>query len=85
MDNTIKVRRANVELDISPDEKQMYMERGYSVVDDNGNVIEEALSNDVNALRVQVNDLKAQLAAANKTIAELREAKKSSKGKKSDE
>ena len=67
--DTIKVQRANIELDINPEEKEYYMKQGYSVVNEYGQVIEQALPNDVNALKIMVAELQ-------KEIAELKAAKK---------
>lgn len=82
--STIRVRRANVILDIRPDEKARYMEMGYSVIDTNtGKVIEAALSNDVNTLRTEVISLRKALAEKDKEIAELK-AKAEKKPKKAE-
>lgn len=67
--STIRVRRANVTLDIRPDEKERYMEMGYSVIDEKGKVLEAALSNDVNALRTEVLKLRKELAEKDEEIA----------------
>ena len=58
--SVITVKRANVVLDISPDEKQFYMEQGFSVIDAGGNVVEQALSSDVNELKILVTKLRAE-------------------------
>lgn len=82
--STIRVSRANVILDIRPDEKARYMEMGYSVIDTNtGKVLEEALSNDVNTLRAEVISLRKALAEKDKEIAELK-AKAEKKPKKAE-
>ena len=74
MDDRIFVQRANVILEVKAEDKDFYMQNGYSVIDQNGTVIEKAMSNDVNELRVQVKELTEKLAQANATIAELRKA-----------
>lgn len=72
----IRVQRANVILDIRPEEKEQYKEKGYSVIDaETGEVVEEALSNDVNALRTEIKSLKAELAAAKAENAKLKARK----------
>lgn len=82
--STIRVCRANVILDIRPEEKAKYMEMGYSVIDTaTGKVIEAALSNDVNALRTEVLALRKALAEKDKEIAELK-AKAEKKPKKAE-
>lgn len=68
--STIRVQRANVILDIRPEEKERYMEQGYSVIDENGKVLEAALSNDVNALRTEVLKLRKELAEKDAEIAD---------------
>lgn len=71
--NTVRVQRANVILDIRPDEKARYMEMGYSVIDvTTGKVIEEAISNDVNVLRSQVIQYKNLIIEKDKEIAKLK-------------
>ena len=60
---TITDRRANVILCISPDDKQYYVSKGFSVLDDKGNVIERAMSNDVGELQIQVQQLQKELEA----------------------
>ena len=72
----ITVQRANVVLDISPEDKKFYMSQGYSVIDEKGKVIEEAMSSDVATLQNQVAHLKEKLAKAEETIAELSKAKR---------
>lgn len=74
MDDRIFVQRANVILEVKAEDKDFYMQNGYSVIDQNGTVLEKAMSNDVNELRVQVKELTEKLAQANATIAELRKA-----------
>ena len=76
MDNKIMVQRANVILDISPEDKKYYMSQGFSVIDEKGRVVEEAISNDVHTLQAQVADLKFKLEKANETIAKLSKPKK---------
>lgn len=72
MGDKIRVRHANVILVVPKDEKSEYMEKGYSVIDDNGNVIEQALSNDVNELKLQVQKLESVIKAKDEEIEDLR-------------
>ena len=63
--NTIRVKRANVILDVSPDDKDFYMAQGYSVINaDTGEIIEKAIPNDVPTLKMELEN-------ANKTIKKL--------------
>ena len=66
--DTIKVRRENVVLSIFPHEKDDYMSRGFSVIDADGNIIEEALPTDVQQLQKMVLDLRIQLAEAKQVV-----------------
>lgn len=68
----ILVRRANVVVEVNPEDKQFYMDNGYSVVNEFGEVVESAMPIDPNALKVQVGELTKKLAEANKTIAKLK-------------
>jgi chaperonin cofactor prefoldin len=73
MSTTIRVQRANVVLDIRPEEKERYKEMGYSVIEvGTGKVLEEALSNDVNVLRAQVADLKKVIEDKDEEIKKLK-------------
>ena len=75
MVETIKVQRANVVLDVRPDQKEYYMEKGFSVIDDKGKVIEEAISDNVDALKIQIKNLKEQIAKKDAEIEQLKSAK----------
>lgn len=68
----ILVRRANVVIEVNPEDKQFYMDNGYSVVDKFGEVVESAMPVDPNALKVQIGELTKKLEEANKTIAKLK-------------
>jgi len=68
----ILVRRANVVIEVNPEDKQFYMDNGYSVVDEAGKVVESAMPIDTNALKVQVGELTKKLEEANKTISKLK-------------
>lgn len=51
MSNMITVRRANVLLDVSEDQKDEYLAKGFDVIDKDGNVVTEAtVTNDVSTL-----------------------------------
>ena len=75
-EKTITVKRANVILDISPDEKEFYMSKGYSVISEDGKVVEEAMSNDVKVLQLQNITLKQKVAELENEIAKLKSAAK---------
>ena len=60
MQNLISVKRANVILDIDPELKAQYLREGYSVLDENGNVVEKAMSTDVGELQVTVAKLEKE-------------------------
>lgn len=80
--NTVRVQRANVILDIRPEDKDRYMEQGFSVIDARGNVLEEAMPKDVLELQRMVNELRAEIEKKDKEIESLK--KKKPAGKKAD-
>lgn len=62
----IKVKRENVIYSISEEEKKDYVKRGFSLLDEKGNVIKEKEtsktdSKELKALTKQVEDLKSQV------------------------
>lgn len=70
--DTIRVQRANVILDVPSDEKANYMAKGYSVIDvKSGKIIEEAVSNDVATLQVQLKNANEKLASKDAKIKKL--------------
>ena len=70
--DTIRVQRANVILDVPSDEKSNYMAKGYSVIDvKSGKIIEEAVSNDVATLQVQLKNANEKLASKDAKIKKL--------------
>ena len=71
--DTIRVQRANVILDVPSDEKANYMAKGYSVIDvESGKIIEEAVSNDVATLQVQLKNANEKLASKDAEIKKLK-------------
>lgn len=93
-DKTVTVKRANVILRIPEDSVDRYLDQGYSVIDNYGNVIKASVPNDMGTLRkayienaekikrleVEVEQLKAELLAKPKNAEPIKE--KSSKGRK---
>lgn len=46
------IQRANVILEVEDDTIEYYMARGYNQIDENGNILKEAVPTDVGALRL---------------------------------
>lgn len=69
----ITVQRANVVLDISPDQKDFYLAQGYAVVDKKGNVIEDTTIPTVESLTRQVRLLQSQLEKKDREVDKLQE------------
>jgi len=57
---TIQVQRANVVLSVPEYDKANYLAKGYDVLDEVGNVVEESMPNDVPTLQAKVNELIAE-------------------------
>lgn len=76
MADKIRIQRANVILDVSPEEKEMYMEKGFSVIDaTTGEVLEEAMPTDVKVLQLKVKELQKTLADRDAEIRALKAKK----------
>lgn len=65
----VTVRRANVILNVSDEQKQEYLNKGYDVISKNGTVLEGTVPTDVNVLKKayvdhmnEIKELKAKLA-----------------------
>ncbi len=61
--NMLRVLRGNQETLISPANKEEYLKKGYSVIDENGSVLEHGVKSE--------RAVKNELEVANKRIAEL--------------
>lgn len=67
-----RVKRANVVLTIADDEINNYLDRGYDIISDSGEVIKEAIPTDIHTLQKAYLDSKIQIANLEKGIADLR-------------
>lgn len=82
MERNIVVQRANVILHVSPEEKKLYLDKGYSVIDEaTGKVIEASMPTDVPTLQKMVQDLRAQVTAKDEEIEKLKAPKPRAKAK----
>lgn len=69
----IKVRRANVILDIDEAQKSEYLTKGFDVVNEEGKVLEEAtMTNDVGALHKKLAEALEKIKALEKENAKLK-------------
>lgn len=75
------VERGNVVLRIADDDIQRYLDKGYSVTDGYGNVLKQAIPNDIGELQRLVIKQQSEIESLNAKIKELTE--KSFKPKKS--
>lgn len=82
MKDTITVQRANVVLDISPEQKEYYLGQGYSVIDSSGKIIEGSTVPTIEGLNAQIQKLKAEIAEKDAEIATL---KSNQRGRKKNE
>lgn len=72
----VTVKRANVVLTVEADEVEKYFEKGYSVIDENGNVIKASAPTEVGALQKALQDKDVEIAKLKK---ELEKAKSQNK------
>lgn len=77
----ITIQRANVVLDISPDQKDYYLNQGYNVINEQGQVIEETKSLTVEALNRKVAELQKVIDSKNAEIAKLKSTQTTPKRK----
>jgi len=68
----ITIKRANVVLSIEEDELDKYFEKGYSVIDQFGNVVKASVPTEVGALQRALQDEMAKVAALEKQIKKLK-------------
>lgn len=59
----VKISKGNVVLDVKEDFLQSYLNQGYNVVDDNGNVIQRGNPNDVQSLKIALTDANKKIDA----------------------
>ncbi len=87
MSNIVHVQRANVILDIKEEQKQRYVDMGYDVIDDKGNVIVKSVPQDILGWQTAYADLQKALAKVEaenaKLKAQLKEFSKPETEKKS--
>ena len=88
----VEVERGNVVLKIPEDTVQRYIDRGFSLLDENGNVIKTSIPNDVGTLQKafveqseEIKKLKAELAKLKEQDAKLKEQNKPRVGRKKKE
>lgn len=82
--DTIKILKGNVELDVPADQKERYMRLGYSVVDNEGHIIEEAPLQDIGALQGRVAELLSENSALKAEIAKLKKPQRTQKAEKAE-
>ena len=66
------VKRANVILTIEDEEIDKYYEKGYSVIDDFGNVLKASAPTEVGALQKALHDAEVEIADLKKQIEKLK-------------
>lgn len=79
----VKIQRANTVLDIEDEDVERYVNLGYNVIDNKGNILREAIPNDVNVLQMAYIENRRKIEQLEKQIKELQvklqDAKKISK------
>ena len=67
----VRIERGNVVLKVQDYEVQRYLTLGYNVTDDEGNVLKEALPNDIGTLQRYYVEHKKQIEELEATVAKL--------------
>ena len=68
------MQKANRVVEVADYKVPAYMEQGYSIIDANGNILEEAIPNDVGFLKIRCKELTDALKAKDKEIEKLKKA-----------
>lgn len=71
----VTVQRGNVVLQVADDSVTKYMNLGYNVIDDKGNVIEECIPNDLGTLQKHFIESKKRIADLEEQLAQLQKKK----------
>lgn len=69
----VRIERGNVVLKVQEHEVQRYLTLGYNVTDDNGNVLKEALPNDLGTLQRYYVENKKRIEELEAIVAKLTE------------
>lgn len=78
----IRVRRANVVLDVPEEQKSEYLGKGFDVIGDNGKVIEHTVPSDVNTLKASYSNHLEKIAVLEKENEKLKAENKKLKSEK---
>lgn len=81
MDEQILVQRANVVLQISPQQVDYYLNQGYNVIDEKGNVIQKSIPRNLGELQKAYIDHIAEIESLKEEIRKLKEPKKTARKK----
>lgn len=76
MSEKIRVERGNVVLHVFEEEKRHYLQLGYNVTDEMGNIIEESVPRDMGTLQRFYVDGKKKIAELEARVKELEESNK---------
>lgn len=76
MAEKIRVERGNVVLHVFEEEKRHYLQMGYNVTDENGNILEESVPRDIGTLQRFYVDGKKKIAELEAKVKELEDAGK---------
>lgn len=72
------IQRANVILEVKDDQVERFLDQGYDVVDETGNVIQKSVPQDLGTLRKAYLDNMAEIDALKVEIKKLKASKKTS-------
>jgi hypothetical protein len=67
----VRIERGNVVLKVQEHEVQRYLALGYNVTDDNGNVLKEAIPNDIGTLQRHYVEQKKRIEELESIVAKL--------------
>lgn len=79
-----QVRRANVILTIKDDQVERFLDMGYDVIDEKGDIVQKSAPKSVEALSEALDNSQKKIAELEKEIEALKKARKTTAQKKSD-
>lgn len=80
--NDVMVQRANVILSVSEDQLDYYMNQGYNLIDEQGNIIKSSVPRDLGMLQKAYIDHKAEIERLKAEIVKLQKQRKSKNSEK---
>lgn len=67
----VKITRGNVVLDVNEDFLQTYLNQGYNVVNENGDILKRGVPNDITSLKLALSEAEKEINSLREVNAQL--------------